>query len=191
MRHERMFSPPAQALPNDGPGSPLFGGERAGTGGPSFDPLGQLTLRAEVLGSDPHPTPHATTSHDGQLCPRRTDELVRLCQANSHEYSTLSTGCNSHIAPDEKRHAAEHLLAPESRLILEKFEYPIGQLLVVRHRSSVQSQARAGTDDRSGTHRHLQRLARAHNSGDGQRDLFRFPHGHWARQWEHRNYGVR
>jgi hypothetical protein len=80
---------------------------------------------------------HLATAHLHGPSVRGRDELLRLFGISADQHPTLSTGSDGHIATDEEREPAEHLLLGNSGFVIEQFAYTFREFLVVRHESIV------------------------------------------------------
>ncbi len=75
-----------------------------------FHPFCELAFRAHIFGVDAQPSLHSPPAHLHEASVRRRDERVRLRWVNGNQDPTLTACRHGHVAPDEKREPAEHLL---------------------------------------------------------------------------------
>jgi hypothetical protein len=76
-------------------------------------PLRELAVVGRV---DPQPAGHLATSHLHRARARGGYELVGLLWVDAHEQATLPARRDGHVAGDEEREPAEHLLLRQPRL---------------------------------------------------------------------------
>src|SRR5207247_1399430 len=110
-----------------------LGGQRTGVRHAALDPLGELTLLANVLCVHPEPAVHRPPAHDHRVCLRRGNELLRRRRVDPHEDPALTARSDGHVAPDQEGQPAEHLLLREALLPGHEAADPVCEILVVRH----------------------------------------------------------
>src|SRR5947208_8191922 len=108
-------------------------GQRARIRGAKFDPFGELAFGTHIFGVDSEPSLHRPPTHFHQPSVRRRHERVRLCRVDANQYSTLAACGHFHVAADEKREPAEHLLLGQTGFAGDQFAYASREFLVVRH----------------------------------------------------------
>jgi hypothetical protein len=116
-------------------------GQRAGVRRAALDPLGELTLLAEVLRVDPKPSIHGPAAHFHDIRVGRRDKSVRLFWVYAHQDSALPARRHGHVAADQKGEAAEHLLLAQIGLAGDQLAYAIREFLVVGHTAIVRASA--------------------------------------------------
>jgi len=80
------------------------------------------------------PTPH---HHRFRI--RRGDQLRRRRGVHTHEDAALTARRHGHVAADQEGEASEHLLLGEALLPGDELADPVGEILVVRHRTTTLS----------------------------------------------------
>ena len=108
-------------------------GERAGVRGATFHPRGELAFGAKVFRAHSQPPLHLPAAHFHEASSRRRNERVRLRRVYANQHSTLAACCHGHVAPDEEREPAEHLLLGQIGFSADQFAYAICEFLVIRH----------------------------------------------------------
>ncbi len=92
---------------------------------------------AHVFGVDAEPAAHRAAAHLHQGRLRRRDERVRLLGVDVDQDPALAARRDGHVAADQEREAAEHLLLGEPGLARDELADPVGERLVVRHTAIV------------------------------------------------------
>src|SRR5690242_17454397 len=64
---------------------------------------------------------------------RLLGQLVGLCRVHAQKQAALAARAHGHVAVDEEREAAEHLLLGHALLVRHELADAVGQILVVRH----------------------------------------------------------
>ncbi len=86
-----------------------------------------------MLGVDAEPPAHRAAAHLHRRRLRRRDQRVRLLDVDVDEDPALAARRDGHVAADQEREAAEHLLLREPGLTRDELADPVGERLVVRH----------------------------------------------------------
>src|SRR5919198_1193147 len=82
---------------------------------------------------DPQPASHLPAAHLHEAGLRARDELVRLLRVGPDQHPALAARGDRHVAADEEREAAEHLLLGQTGLAGDLCADALGKLLVVGH----------------------------------------------------------
>ena len=115
----------------------LLGGKSARVGRTALDPIGERRIAGDVRGGDTQPAAHAPPAHLHELRGSRGHQLVRLVRIDAHENPALAADADGHVASDEERKPAEHLLLVQAGLGAHQLADPSREFLVVGHRAMV------------------------------------------------------
>src|SRR5271157_6189714 len=102
--------------------------QRAGVGRTQLDPLDQLLLGPEMLRSDPDPAAHPPAAHHRVSGTGPGDEAVRLGGIRPDQHAALAAHGDAHVAVDEERKAAEHLLLRDATFAGQELAYSVGEV---------------------------------------------------------------
>ncbi|HJW67696.1 MAG TPA: NAD(P)-dependent oxidoreductase, partial [Gaiellaceae bacterium] len=118
----------------DGQGRLALRGQRARVARAEVDPLRELGLRSHVLGVDAQPAAHLLAAHLHQIGVGRGHQLVRPLGVRVNEDAALPARGDRHVAADQEREPAEHLLLGQAGLVSDQVADASRELLVVGHR---------------------------------------------------------
>src|SRR5581483_4389117 len=102
-------------------------------------PAGELVALCNLARGEPEPPGHRPPAHDHDLGRRRAHEHLRVGRIDPDHEAALAARGHRHVAADEEREPAEHLLLGHAGLVSDQAPDPLRQRLVVRHRVSVAS----------------------------------------------------
>ena len=129
---------PPSPTPHDRPAGSRLSGGGSGRRRRRRPPSAQVVVGAERGGVDAQPAVHLPAAHLEPAHVRPPDQgLLGLRRVDAQQHPALAARADRHVAVDQERQPAEHPLLGQAVLARHPLADPVGQLLVVRHRSSI------------------------------------------------------